>query len=286
MDTGAEGRDGKVGDWRGDRHSGERVASRTGPKLTQAPAIPDPVSGSGLPLGSGSWLSPVIGHIPHGPTKHLPLLSGPQGPPLPSWAWPSWSWGAGGGWWPRPGPAQEPAGWTACLHGSVCLAWAGLGKTMGLLSCRFPPQRSLPGPCPARPAWRPAGSSCRPRRRPQAHLLPGQPLSTLPTPDVLATFPCWPHRRGCHPSWWIVPWSCHQSPPPEPEQGGCSQGRCPTAGEFRDEPSSPSGDAQHPNKLGICLVAGRPRDTPWGTLKASLPSNQQGSEREGAVWSR
>lgn len=36
---------------------------------------------------------------------------------------------------------------------------------------------------------RPAGSSCRPRPRPQAHLLPGQPLSVLPTPDLLAYFP-------------------------------------------------------------------------------------------------
>lgn len=147
---------------------------------------------------------------PHSICLHCPASRGCSSPRGPAWP------GAG-----VPVVDGASPGWAACLHAGVCPAWAGVGKTMGLLRGRFPPRRSLLAPAP--PALvggppRPAGSSCRPRPRPQAHLLPGQPLSTLPTtPDLLACFPSLagltqPHWLGCDPSRWVVPKSSCGSP--------------------------------------------------------------------------
>lgn len=93
----------------GDRHSGERVASRTGPKLTRAPAVPDPVSGSGLPLGSGSRLSPGCRSYPTRPQKASASTVRSAGTPPSLVGLAVLELGC---WWrmvARPGPVQGPA---------------------------------------------------------------------------------------------------------------------------------------------------------------------------------
>lgn len=135
----------------------------------------------------------VVPRTPHCPTRHRPLLSPVQAPPLPSWPCLSRSWGVAGGWQPCPGPTRGPAQAGQCA--SRCCP-PGLGRSRednGPSQLLLSPHEGA-SQAPAPPALvggppRPAGSSCRPRPRPQAHLLPGQPLSVLPTPDLLAYFP-------------------------------------------------------------------------------------------------
>lgn len=119
-------------------------------------------------------------------TQHSPT---PRAAP-PSWPCLSRSWGAGGGW--RPCAAWEPAqdgqpafAVVSTRSGREC------GRQWALSAAAFPHRGAslaLAPPAGVGGPPRPARSSCRPRPRPQAHLLPGRPLSMLPTPDLLGVF--------------------------------------------------------------------------------------------------
>lgn len=110
---------------------------------------------------------------PASPTKHLPQLSHLQGLLLPLWPClsHSWgSWGAGGGWRPCPGPAPE---WAACLHG-LSTRPGRERRDNGPSQLLFPQGGASLAPAPPARAGGPlrlAGSSCRLRPLPQAHLL-------------------------------------------------------------------------------------------------------------------
>lgn len=94
----------------------------------------------------------------------------------------------------RPSPGAS-LGRAACLHGAVCLAWAGVGETIGLLSRGSPPppRGGAPlAPCPTRPGWRPAApgwDQLLPASPATSAPAPRRPLSMLVTPDLLAYFP-------------------------------------------------------------------------------------------------
>lgn len=97
------------------------------------------------------------------------------------------------GGWAQAQPMSRP-GRAACLHDSVRQAWAGVGRQWALSAAAVPQggAASLAAALPARdvsslpphypmPGWEqllPASP------RPQAHLLPGHPLSMLLTPDL------------------------------------------------------------------------------------------------------
>ena len=111
--------------------------------------------------------APVVPRTPHTTQNTCLYCSVSRGRP-------SCSWGADG--------ARQPWGWAACLRGGVRPAWPGAGETMGPVSCRLPPRRSLLGSCPARPGWRPAAPGWE--QLPPASLATGAPA---PRPAFVRT---------------------------------------------------------------------------------------------------
>ena len=214
--------------------------------MVHLPPVPDPVPGLVLPLGSGSQPSPGCTSYPTLPHKASASTVPCPGaaPPLVALPVPE----LGCCWWmaavsrPRLGASPSRA---ACLHGAVRLAWAGVGKTMGLLSCCFPPTEEPPRLLP-RPPWLAA-------RRARLGAAAARVLGHRRTCSLASLCPCYrrlvywrifphwpgitqPHWLGGHPSRWAVPWSSHGGPHSgvgvAREQGSCSQGQCPMAGGF------------------------------------------------------
>lgn len=132
--------------------------------------------------------------VPSTPPEHLPQ----QHPPsrgCPSLAALPLPW-LGCLWWTaaRPSPGAGPHGQRAFTAASA-RPGQEQGGQWAPSAAAIPPRRSLPGSCsaPRLPGLAAAAalarSSCRPRPRPQAHLLPSRPLSLLPPPDLLGAFP-------------------------------------------------------------------------------------------------
>lgn len=201
-----------------------------------------PGASSWLRLPAKPWLYLVPHTAPQGIGLYCPLSRrrpSPRGPACP---------GAGvllvdGSRVQAPPGAQPKPG--SVLHGAVRLAWAGVEKTMGLLSCCFPPTKEPPRLLP-RPPWLAAR---RARLGAAAARVPGHRrtcslASLCPCYRRLIywrIFPHWPgitqpHWLGGHPSRWAVPRSSHGGTHSgvgvAREQESCSQGQCPMAGEF------------------------------------------------------
>lgn len=159
------------------------------PTTPQAQTLPAWLRASSLPAEApGQTL--VVPHTPRSTCLGSPTPGG-----CPSlWPCPSPGWGAGGR-WPGLGPAPEPARMGSMPSRQRPPGLGGSGEDNGPLSCRLPPQRGLPGSCPAHWVCGPADSSCCPRTQPQAHLLPSRPLSALPMPDLLGAFSLLPAQH-------------------------------------------------------------------------------------------